>query len=92
MEESCDAGLALGRRDAALQAENDADGLADALGVVRGGVVGVVEYALSGFSYGVPGTETCGGQFQDPYTLLPFDAEPKIEVAVQLQITYAISD
>ena len=89
-EESCNA--ALGRRDAALQAEKDADGLAEALGVVRGGVVGVVEYALSGFNYGAPSTETCGGQFQDPFTLLPFDAEPKIEVAIQLQISYAISD
>ena len=81
-EENCNAALALGSRDA--------DGLAEALGVVRGGVVGVVEYGLSGFSYGPPGTETCGGQFQDPYALLPFDAEPRIEVAVQLQISYAI--
>ena len=92
LEESCDAALALARRDAAIQAENDADGLAEALGVVHGGVVGVVEYALSGSSYGAPSTETCGGQLQDPHDLLPFDAEPKIEVALQLQITYAISD
>ena len=92
LEESCDAALAQGRRDAALQAEKDADGLAEALGVVRGGVVGVLEYPLSGFSYGAPSTETRGGQFQDPYTFLPFDAEPRIEVAVQLQISYAISE
>ena len=92
LEASCNSVLAQGRRDAALQAEKDADGLAEALGVVRGGVVGVVEYALSGFSYGPPSTETCGGQFQDPNALLPFDAEPKIEVSVQLQISYAISD
>ena len=90
-EESCSAGLALARRDAAPQADKDADGLAEAIGVVRGGVVSVVEYSLSGFSYGSTVTETCGGQFQDPNALLPFDAEPKIEVAVHLQISYAIS-
>ncbi len=92
LDESCDAALAQGRRDAALQAEKDADGLAEALGVDRGGVVGVLEYTSSGFNYGAPVTETCGGQFQDPYTFLPFDAEPRIEVAVQLQISYAISE
>ena len=92
LDESCDAALAQGRRDAALQAEKDADGLAEALGVDRGGVVGVLEYTSSGSNYGAPVTETCGGQFQDPYTFLPFDAEPRIEVAVQLQISYAISE
>ena len=90
-EESCSAGLALARRDAAPQADKDADGLAEAIGVVRGGVVSVVEYSLGGFNYGSTVTETCGGQFQDPNALLPFDAEPKIEVAVHLQISYAIS-
>ena len=92
LEESCDAVLALGRRNAALQAAGDADGLAEALGVVRGGVVGVVEYPVNGFNYRAPGVETSGGQLQDPYTLLPFDAEPRIEVAVQLQVGYAISE
>ena len=90
-EESCSAGLALARRDAAPQADKDADGLAEAIGVVRGGVVSVVEYSLGGFNYGSTVTETCGGQFRDPNALLPFDAEPKIEVAVHLQISYAIS-
>ena len=90
-EESCSAGLALARRDAASQSDKDADGLAEAIGVVRGGVVSVVEYSLGGFNYGSTVTETCGGQFQDPNALLPFDAEPKIEVAVHLQISYAIS-
>ena len=90
-EESCNAGLALARRDAASQADKDADGLAEAIGVVRGGVVSVAEYSLGGFNYGLTSTEACGGQFQDPNALLPFDAEPKIEVAVQLQIGYAIS-
>ena len=92
LDESCNAALAMGRRDAALLAEKDADGLAEAIGVVRGGVVGVLEYGLSGFSYGAPSTETCGGQFQDPYALLPFDAEPRIDVAIQLQVSYAISE
>ena len=36
-EESCNAGLALARRDAASQADKDADGLAEAIGVVRSG-------------------------------------------------------
>ena len=90
-EESCNAGLALARRDAASQADKDADGLAEAIGVVRGGVVSVAEYSLGGFNYGSTSTEACNGQFQDPNALLPFDAEPKIEVAVQIRIGYAIS-
>ncbi len=90
-EESCNAGLALARRDAALQTDKNADGLAEAIGVVRGGVVSVVEYPLGGFNYGLTSTEACGGQSQDPNALLPFDAAPKIEVAVHLQIGYAIS-
>ena len=90
-EESCNASLALARREAAHQADKDADGLAEAIGVVRGGVVSVVEYSLGGLNYGSTGTETCGGQFQDPNALLPFDAEPEIEVAVQIRIGYAIS-
>ena len=90
-EESCNAGLALARRDAASQADKDADGLAEAIGVVRGGVVSVAEYSLGGFNYGSTSTEACDGQFQDPNALLPFDAEPKIEVAVQIRIGYAIS-
>ena len=90
-EESCNAGLALARRDAASQADKDADGLAEAIGVVRGGVVSVAEYSLGGFNYGSTSTATCDGQFQDHNALLPFDAEPKIEVAVQIRIGYAIS-
>ena len=90
-EESCNAGLALARRDAAPQADKDADDLAEAIGVARGGVVGVVEHALGGFNYGPTSTETCGRQLQDPNALLPFDAEPNIEVTLQLQISYAIS-
>ena len=90
-EESCNAGLALARRYAASQADKDADGLAEAIGVVRGGVVSVAEYSLGGFNYGSTSTATCDGQFQDLNALLPFDAEPKIEVAVQIRIVYAIS-
>ena len=90
-EESCNAGLALARRDAASQADKDADGLAEAIGVVRGGVVSVAEYSLGGFNYSSISTATCDGQFQDHNALLPFDAEPKIEVSVQLRIGYAIS-
>ena len=90
-EESCNAGLALARRDAASQTDKNADGLGAAIGVVRGAVVSVVEYPLGGFNYGSTSAEACGGQFQDPNALLPFDAESEIEVAVQMQIGYAIS-
>ena len=90
-EESCNASLALARRDAASQADKNADSLAEAIGVVRGGVVSVAEYSLGGFNYGSTSTATCDGQFQDHNALLPFDADPKIEVAVQLRIGYAIS-
>ena len=89
-EESCDAALALACRDAADRAERAADSLAEALDVVRGGLIGAVEYPVSSFSYGPPNTDRCGGQFQDPRALLSFDADPVIQVAVQLQIDYAI--
>ena len=56
--------------------------------MVRGDVVSVVESSLGGFNYGSTITASCDGQFQD---LLSFDAESKIEVAVELQISYAIS-
>ena len=56
--------------------------------MVRGDVVSVVESSLGGFNYGSTSTESCDGQFQD---LRSFDAESKIEVAVELQISYAIS-
>ena len=88
-EESCDAALKLGRRDAVARAELDSHDLAEALGVVRGSAVGVVEYLVSSFSYGPSSADRCGGQFQDRYALMPFDAEPKIQVSVLLQITYA---
>ena len=88
LEASCDAALALERLDAILQAEKKANGLAEALGVVRGGLIGAVEFPSG--SFGPLSSDRCGGQFQDPYTLLPFDAEPKIDITVQLQITFAI--
>ena len=90
-EENCDATLALARRDAILQAEQNGAGLAEALGIVLGGVVGVAEYPVGNFGYGPYGpanADRCGGQFQDPYALKPFDAESEIDVSVQLQITY----
>ena len=89
-EEACNDSLALARRDAASQADRESNGLAGAIGVVRGGVVSAVEHSL-GFEYGSAIIETCGGQFQDPDALAPFDAEPKIEVAVGLQLGYSIS-
>ena len=90
-EESCNAGLALVRRDANRQSERDAAGLAESMGVERGEVVSVVEHSGGGSVYGPSITETCGGQLQLLSALLPFGAEPKIAVAVHLQIGYAIS-
>ena len=48
-EETCDGALALARRVAVEQAEKSVDDLADALAVSRGGVIGAIEYPLSGF-------------------------------------------
>ena len=88
-EASCGAALALARRDAISQIDKNADDLAGTFGMVRGGVVGAVEYPLGAFGYGPASTDRCGGLFQEPYALPPFDAEPSIDVAVQLQVTYA---
>ena len=88
-EETCDGALALARREAIRQAERSAADLADALGVILGSVTGAVEFPSS--SFGPPISDGCGiGQFRDPYALSPFDAEPQIDVSVQLQITYSI--
>ena len=88
-EESCGAALALARRDAISQIDKNADDLAGTFGMVRGRVVGAVEYPLGAFGYGPASTDRCGGLFQEPYALPQFDSEPSIDVAVQLQVTYA---
>ena len=86
-EESCRAALSLALGNAASQADENSHGLAQAIGVVRGAVVGASETSLDSFSYGLTSTESCDGRLQE---LLPFDAEPNVEVAVGLQISYGI--
>ena len=57
--------------------------------MVRGAVVGAVEETPSLFGYGPPGIDTCGGLFGDRYALKSFDAEPSVDVVLQLQATFA---
>ena len=95
-EENCEKGLSLARREAIPRAERAADDLADALGVSRGAVIGALEHSLTnnlGYGYGLAGVNThaCGAQASSPYpNVVPFDAEPEVEVTVGLQITYSI--
>lgn len=93
-EENCGPALALARRAAIPRAAKSADDLAAALGVKRGGVMGAVEYPAS-FGFNPFSSDRCGsggfdGPYGEPSALLPFDAEPKTEVSVHLQVTYAL--
>ena len=92
-EENCESALSLARREAIPRAERAADDLAQALGVSRGTVIGALEYPLTTSVYGLAGVSPygCGAQESSPYpNLVPFDAEPEVEVTVGLQITYSI--
>ena len=92
-EENCESALSLARREAIPRAERAADDLAQALGVSRGMVIGALEYPLTTSVYGLAGVSPygCGAQESSPYpNLVPFDAEPEVEVTVGLQITYSI--
>ena len=92
-EENCDAALSLARREAIPRAQRAADDLAEALGVSRGAVIGALEYPLSSSVYGLFGVDSnaCGAPASSPFpSLVPFDAEPEVEVAVGLQITYGL--
>ncbi len=92
-EENCETALSLARREAIPRAERAADDLAEALGVERDGVTGALEYPLSISVYGLSGfdSHSCGAQASTPYpSLVPFDAEPQVEVSVGLQITYGL--
>ena len=92
-EENCEGALSLARREAIPAAERAADDLGDALGVERGAVMGALEYPLVNLAYGL-GLATnlsCGAEPSSPYpNLMPFDAEPEVEVSVGLQITYRL--
>jgi hypothetical protein len=91
-QEKCDQALALARRQAVPQADKTAADLAEALSIKRGSIAGAVESPFTNFSYGPINPDACGNQFQDPYfvEVEPFDAEPKVEVAVGLQVSYVI--
>jgi hypothetical protein len=91
-QEKCDQALALARRKAVPQADKTAADLAEALSIKRGSIVGAVESPFQSFAYGPINLDACGLQVQDPYfvEVEPFDAEPKVEVAVSLQVSYAI--
>ena len=92
-EENCETALSLARREAIPRAERAADDLAEALGVERDGVTGALEYPLGISVYGLSGfdSHSCGAQASTPYpSLVPFDAEPQVEVSVGLQITYGL--
>lgn len=92
-EENCEAAISLARHEAIPNAERAADDLAQALGVSRGMIIGALEYPLiaPGFGPGGISAHACGAQLPLPYpNLVPFDAEPEVEVTVGLQITYSI--
>ena len=91
-QEKCDQALALARRQAVPQADKTAADLAGALSIKRGIIVGAVESPFTNSAYGPINPDACGNQFQDPYfvEVEPFDAEPKVDVAVGLQVSYAI--
>ena len=92
-DEHCEGVVSLARREAIPAAERAADDLAEGLGVDRGAVTRALEYPLANLAYGFASTgiRSCGAQSTAPYpNLVPFDAEPEVEVTVGLQITYAI--
>jgi hypothetical protein len=91
-QERCDQALALARRQAVAQADKTAADLVQALSIQRGSIVGAAESSFPDFAYGPINPEACGIQVQDPYVVEvePFDAEPKVEVVVGLQVSYAI--
>ncbi len=91
-QEKCDQALALARRQAVPQADKTAADLADALRIKRGSIVGAVESPLPTLAYSPINLDVCGLQVQDPYFVAvePFNAEPNVEVAVGLQVSYAI--
>src|ERR687895_1691617 len=90
--EKCDQALALARRQAVPQADETAADLAEALSIKQGSIVGAVESPFTNSAYGPINLDACGLQVQDPYfvEVEPFDAEPKVEVAVGLQVSYVI--
>ena len=91
-EENCARALALARRVAIPKAGETALDLAEALQVRLGGVTDALEFTSALGQFGPPGLsqDRCSGQLDNPFAVLPFDAEAEVEVSVSLQITYAI--
>lgn len=90
--ENCDRALADARRDAVPNAEASANDLAQALGMERGAVIGATENPSANRAFqlvGLSDADVCSGQSDGPYHgLLPFDAEPEVEISVDLEVTY----
>ena len=88
--ENCDRALVAVRQESITQAERDSADLAEALGVVRGEIIVAVENPASSFTPRLPGLDKCGGGQFHPYQtpLMPFDADPEVEVSLRMRITY----
>ena len=78
--QKCDQALAAARQEAITRAEGDSLDLAEALGVVRSGIITAVESPANSFSPVLPGLDKCGGGEFHPYQtpLMPFDADPEV--------------
>ena len=88
--QNCDQALAAARQEAITQAEGDSLDLAKALGLVRGGIIAALESPANSFGPRLPSLDKCGGGQFHPYQtpLIPFDADPEVEVSLQMRITY----
>ena len=88
--QNCDQALAAARQEAITQAEGDSLDLAKALGLVRGGIIAALESPANSFGPGLPSLDKCGGGQFHPYQtpLIPFDADPEVEVSLRMRITY----
>ncbi len=96
--ESCTQALAQARRQAVPVAQQDADDLAASFDLVLGNVINVVEYypAFPSFAYVRGSADICTHQENtlgfdlSESTMVDFDAEQEVKVAVGLQVTYRI--
>jgi hypothetical protein len=84
----CEQALIQVRRQAVARANESAGGLAQALGIQQGGITAAAEYPFD--YYGSTSSEGCGNEFVDPYSVEPFDADPEVDVSLNVQVVYAI--
>lgn len=94
-EGNCEGARSDARREAVPAAAATAADLAATLGVERGAVTGVLEDGPSSYQ-GLYVVDTdlgaCSGALSSPYSqMLPFDAQPEVNVSVGLRVTYAIT-